>query len=343
MPSPKSITSLLAILATSTLLAAATPIVALSAPPSTSIFVSPSGQNKPSCGSLKSPCQTIVYALGKARPGTTIIVQAGTYPEHLVTKTDGTPNKPITLTAAGPVTLTGDATHSRIFELRHDFYIIEGFEMTDKDTLLWLQEADNNIIRSNFFHHADGECIRAKYHSSHNLFTSNRIEDCGLTDFVNGGTGKNGEGIYLGTAPEQLDRNPTPETDSTSDNTITNNTFVTHGNECVDIKEGSERNLIAGNDCTGQRDPESGGFNSRGSNNIFRNNISHGNAGAGIRLGGDALTDGINNEVVNNSLIRNTGYALKVMRLPQGLICGNLAADNGKGFTNEATITNPPC
>lgn len=59
--------------------------------------------------------------------------------------------------------------------------------------------------------------------------------------------------------------------------------------------------------------------------------------------GGDTATDGINNEAYGNVLTGNQQVALKVQRLPQGLICGNTASDNTGGLTNNNAIVNPPC
>jgi hypothetical protein len=67
------------------------------------------------------------------------------------------------------------------------------------------------------------------------------------------------------------------------------------------------------------------------------------NAGAGIRLGGDGAADGINNQVYGNVLEGNRGAALKVMRLPQGLICGNAARNNAGGVSREPSIQNGVC
>lgn len=293
------------------------------------------------------PGQSIQAALSAAQPGATILVKPGTYTEKLVTVRSGTATAPITLWGEPGAVLAGGGD-GRLMEIKHDYYRIGEFELKDADVLLWMQEADHNTITKNFFHHAKGECIRAKYQSSHNMFSNNRIENCGREDFADpstgsGLTGKNGEGIYLGTAPEQLDKNPTGEIDQTSYNSIQHNVFKTNGNECVDIKEGSSYNVVEFNDCTGQKDPESGGFDARGNKNMFRYNKSYGNAGAGIRLGGDGQSDGINNVAYGNELTGNAGYAIKVMRSPQGKICGNTVVGNALGFTNESVITKLPC
>lgn len=301
----------------------------------------------PRVASLQSPVivrpgQSIQVALANAQPGATILVTPGTYTEQLVTVRSGTARAPITLTGEPGAVLAG-SSDGRLLELKHDYYRVEGFEFKNADVLLWMQEADYNTITRNFFHHAQGECIRAKYHSSHNVFSNNRVEDCGRRDFAGDGDGKNGEGIYLGTAPEQLEKNPTRETDRTNNNVIRQNVFRTNGNECVDIKEGSSHNVVEFNDCTGQKDPESAGLDSRGSGNVFRYNKSYGNAGAGIRFGGDEKNDGINNVAYGNDLKGNGGYAIKVMRSPQGKICGNTAAGNRRGEVSDKAIANGKC
>ena len=91
------------------------------------------------------------------------------------------------------------------------------------------------------------------------------------------------------------------------------------------------RNLVEGNRCTGQRDKESGGFDSRGSRNTFRFNRSFGNRGSGIRFGGDARPDGIDNRAYGNLLRDNGQYGIAMRRNPQGRICGNRFKRNGRG------------
>ena len=73
------------------------------------------------------------------------------------------------------------------------------------------------------------------------------------------------------------------------------------GGECIDVKEGSERNLIEGNDCTGAVDIDSGAINIRGDKNIVRSNFIYNNDGAGVRLGGHKVKKriyGVENDVI---------------------------------------------
>ena len=85
---------------------------------------------------------------------------------------------------------------------------------------------------------------------------------CGISDFEFNDGSKNGEGVYIGTAPEQLKdgKNPTAKIDRSNNNWVHHNQFNTQGNECVDIKEGSSFNLIENNRRTGQKDINSGGW-----------------------------------------------------------------------------------
>lgn len=306
------------------------------------VYVSTTGTDAPERGSAKDPYRTITYALAQVTPGTRVEVAEGTYKEFITTSKNASAQQPIVLAAKDKVVLKGDDKSGRIMELKHDYYIIDGFEFTGKDILLWMQDADHSLITNNYFHHAQGECVRLKYHSSANVIEKNRIEHCGIEDFTLKGGGKNGEGVYIGTAPEQLNRNPTPESDGSDANIVANNTIATRGNECVDIKEGSSYNIIEFNDCTAQKDKNSGGMNSRGSQNTFRYNSIYKNSGAGIRFGGDEKSDGLRNEAYGNKIESNKNVAIKVQRTPQGLICGNEESGNKK-FSNKKEITNPEC
>lgn len=109
-------------------------------------------------------------------------------------------------------------------------------------------------------------------------------------------------------------------------NWIHHNTFRTYANECVDVKEGSENNLIEYNICEEQKDENSGCFGFRGSHNTARYNDITNCEGAGVRVGGDKVgstTFGMGNHMYGNT-IKNTGNgAFNVMRPEQGAVCEN--------------------
>lgn len=360
-------------------------------------YIAPSGDDVLGDGSSDKPFKTIQHALDLAYAGTTILVEAGTYKEHLVTKKNGTPLAPITLKAQGKVVLKGSDT-TRIFDLFNDYYIIEGFEFdggySDSkdvtktvDKLLWIETARFNSIRYNNFHHAQGECIRLIFFSEGNHFEYNTIANCGLRDFVGyrSESYKNGEGIYIGTAPEQIDpvKCKTEECKTliaetglqkygreiyTKNTIVDHNFFDTHGNECVDIKEGSSGNVIADNVCISQYDSQSAAFNTRGAANTFLHNTvgyldvysqnlidgdhasstratGHKILGAAFRAGGDVVGDGANNNIVKNHVLDYEGEAKVVVKVPkddtQGAVCQNsIAFLLSGGFSDNSKVIN---
>ncbi len=331
----------------------------------TNYYVSTSGNDSNDGRSADAPFRTIQKAVDLAQPGAVITLASGVYLQDIHSARDGAPGAPITLTGPADAIVKGGGG-ARIVEINHDNITLSGFTIDGlwgdpnsaagyRDKLLYVlgkQPRDgvselrvlNMILRN-----AGGECVRLRYFAQHNEISGSVVTNCGVHDFRFGAGGKNGEGIYIGTAPEQRSdgKNPTAEPDLSKENWIHQNQFDTQGNECVDIKESTTGNVIERNSCTGQRDSESGGFDSRGSGNIFRAKQSYGNTGAGIRLGGDSPSDGIGNDIYNNDIHDNQAGGIKVMRQPQGKVCGNTMSNNygGESVGSEAASLFPsaPC
>ncbi len=298
---------------------------------------------------ISDTSDSIQKAIDEAEPGDTIELSPGDYFQDIVTKKNGLPGKSITITGSKSAVVKG-AGKARIFEINHSYITLDGFTIDGhfkpsidkksyRDKLIYVigKTAGNGVnnlkIVNMEIKNAGGECIRLRYLASNNEIAYNNISVCGVGDFEFNDGGKNGEGVYIGTAPEQLEdrKNPTSEIDHSNNNWIHHNNFNTEGNECVDIKEGSSFNIVEYNNCTGQEDSNSGGMDSRGNENIFRYNSIYNNSGAGVRLGGDEEEDGINNQVYGNSIINNKSGGIKFQRSPQGKICGNEMGGNEKG------------
>jgi hypothetical protein len=282
-------------------------------------------------GSEPRPFGTIQQGVDAAAPGDTVAVGSGTYRGLVRSVRSGTPEEPITLRGDRAV-ITGPRD-ARLVELTHDDLVVEGFEITGGNKLVWLVGTQRVRLLHNWLHDAGGECVRLRYRADGNEIAGNRIEGCGRVGFDLAADTKNGEGVYLGTAPEQLDRNQTDEPDTSRGNRIHDNVMDVPA-ECVDVKEDARDNVIERNTCTGGRDPEGAGFSSRGIRTVIRDNESHGHAGSGIRLGGDEDDDGVDSVVQRNRVYDNGEFGIEVNAEPQASVCGNVGSNNRDGATN---------
>lgn len=321
-------------------------------------YVSPVGNDTNSGTSATQPWRSIQKALDTVGPGATINLAVGTYVEDLVSRRNGTKTAPITLKGSPAAVLKGNGA-PRLLEINHDYINLVGFTIDGlrdgnsksgyTDKLIYVQGKEANAgvtglkIKNMTIKNAGGECIRLRYFATKNEIAGNTILNCGVFDFRFDGGGKNGEGVYIGTAPEQTGdgKNPTSGADQSNGNWIHHNKFNTQGNECVDIKEGSSANIVEHNICTGQKDSDSAGLDSRGSNNIFRYNQVFNNLGAGVRLGGDSTTDGTSNDVYGNTLADNRAGGIKFQANPQNRICGNIFTNNDPTSGKFASYFSP--
>ncbi|QQS60870.1 MAG: right-handed parallel beta-helix repeat-containing protein [Candidatus Moraniibacteriota bacterium] len=312
-------------------------------------FISPLGNDLFDGLSEETAFATIQKAVDILDAGDRVFLLEGEYYQDIISIRSGKKEKPIIIEGTKNSIIKGAGNREKIVEIRHSFIHLIGFtldglvgegnqEMHYRSKLLYIEGSEvlsgvtGMKVLSMNFQNAGGECIRIKYFSHENEIAYSSIRSCGVYDFVFGGGGKNGEGIYIGTAPEQIteDKNLTRDVDASNANWIHHNTIDTQGNECIDIKEGSSENIVEYNSCTGQKDSQSAGLDSRGNRNIFRENESFGNVGAGIRLGGDKEEDGIYNSIESNYFHNNEGGGVKLQRMPQEKICKNRFENNKK-------------
>lgn len=330
-------------------------------------YINPYGQDSNDGRTISTPFRTIQKAVDLAQPGEIISLATGVYLQDVVTKRNGQENSPIVINGPPGAVIKGGGK-DRVFEVDHDYIVLDGFTIDGqfgpadsikgyRDKLLYIQGKEIRAgvtglkVLNMTIQNSGGECIRLRYFAQNNEIFNNTIKNCGVYDFRFNRGNKNGEGIYIGTAPEQQKdgKNPTSDPDQSSGNLIHNNNIDTKGNECVDIKEASSGNIVENNKCTGQKDPKSGGLDARGGGNTLRHNEIFGNIGSGVRLGGDTLLDGINNNVYDNVIKDNRSGGIKFQRVGQGKICGNNMSGNnngnavgtfGKLFKPTSTCTN---
>lgn len=296
-------------------------------------------------GGEAAPFATLQEGLDAAGPGDVVRVAPGEYTGPVHTVRDGAPGLPVRVEGEPGAVLRGEAVdEDRLLSITHDWVTVRGLEITNADKGVWIQGASHVVLRGNHIHHTGGECVRLKYHATRNEVVDNTIEGCGLVNFDLSANRKNGEGVYIGTAPEQLaGHNPTPEPD-TSDRNWVHDNVITAPSECVEVKEAARQNLVERNMCSGGLDPKGGALASRGNHTVFRGNIVYGYVGKGVRLGGDTPDQGLYNDVRDNTLLHTGGHAVGVMRLPQGRICGNVLRDNLAGAaTPRDVVPDVPC
>ena len=326
------------------------------------LYVSPSGDDITGDGSVARPWRSIQCALRMALPGTTVHLADGRYDQDVITVRDGTPSQPIRIVGEPAAVISGNGA-IYVIEIQHDYIELQGFTIDG----LWESKAVDQPgsyrrkliyahsprpldgitglrVLSMTIQNAGDECLRLKYFATLNEVAYSNFNNCGQLHFRFVSGKKNGENIYIGTAPEQLTHNPTHGMDQSNQNWVHHNTFVSNGNECVDIKEGSSQNIVEYNDCAKQQDAASGGFNVRGNNNTFRFNRIVGNLGAGIRLGGDTDADGVDNNVYYNEMIDNAVGGVKFQRPIQGIVCGNHTSAKPSAGQFAASFTpDAPC
>ncbi|MEO1929314.1 MAG: hypothetical protein ABGX51_02950 [Gammaproteobacteria bacterium] len=303
-------------------------------------FISPFGDDKHSGQTPDDALRNIQHGLNKAHAGDTVLLLAGKYAQDFKTVRNGFNGNEIQIRAIGEVTVIG-AGSAHIVDINHNFIHLEGFTLDGlvgsgkkssdyRDKLIYIKgdfkkgitgiEISHMILRNAF-----GECIRMRYNAFENEISHNQITRCGVRDFVFDRGQNNGESIYIGSSPEQLikEKISSKLVDHSNENWIHHNQIVSYGSECVDIKEGSNLNLVEHNLCTAQLDPNVGGISVRGNMNIIKDNIIFNTQGAGIRLGGNTSKDGIYNTVQGNYLYHNKAGSIKIMRNPQKRICFN--------------------
>jgi len=299
------------------------------------IHVSPSGSDKAD-GSADRPLKTLEKAMSLAATGDTIELAAGRYEGDVKTAASG-------VTISGPGEAVISASGNRGIEVLHDKTTLRGLTLERCDVGVWLYNANDCLLEGLTLRDLEGEGIRIKNQSCRNVIRQCSFTRMGRKGFDAAAGKKNGEGVYIGTAPEQRSKNrPSNVPDQSRGNVIEDCTFQTEAAEAVDIKEDSEENIVRR--CTGadSRDPNGAIFGSRGDRNRFEACVATGGAGHGFRFGGDTVKQGnygqaadrvygANNVMRDCRAERNAAWGAAPMVQPQDIDASNRFSENGKG------------
>ena len=85
---------------------------------------------------------------------------------------------------------------------------VASLELSDANILVWVQGASQVRLLGSRLHDAGGECVRLKGSAQANEVAGNVIARCGRARFNLAKGTKNGEAVYIGTAPEQAGGRP---------------------------------------------------------------------------------------------------------------------------------------
>jgi len=253
-------------------------------------------------------------------PGWHIRLRSGIYEQNSATVRPGTPEAPIVIEPDGnaePVLDGGFRLDAPV--IAHSYYVIRGLEIRNFNHEVTLRGVEGVVLEGNHIHHFNGQCVHVWTFSVKNVVRNNEIHDCGLE--------RNGEGIYVGTASDQLykvDGRP----DESTENLIEGNELY-NVDEGIDIKPASSRNTIINNEIYNAKSPGSGGINIRSDENYIANNYSYNNRGAGFRIGQDS--GGVNNILRGNIASNNDFGGYKFINGPQDADCTNTGAGNEEG------------
>lgn len=147
-----------------------------------------------------------------------------------MTQTHGTEDNRITITGDSDACLKGSNTQDRLFQIAHDYYTVknicfDGYHKDDDEYvsiaiyILGADEADKkdsngektSVTGTQLFDleikNFDEECVHFRYFVTQTEVSGCTIQHCGKHSFEEGGGGKVGEGIYVGTALDQVNDN----------------------------------------------------------------------------------------------------------------------------------------
>ena len=297
-------------------------------------YVSPTGNDEHEGSTPEQAKASINKTLELMQPGDSLYLLPGIYRQTIHTVKSGKPDAPIAITGSRSVVITGKK-HHRNMHIGHSYIHVSGITFDGEREALKRESSyairlvevasatDDDIlgvsIRGVMFKNALAECLRIRRHTKASIIEHNQLSHCGLREWLFDSPKHNSEGIYIGTAPENLVEG---SSDRTGAITVRHNIISAPIGECIDVKENVRHSDISYNHCEGAHELKSGAINIRGSENSVTHNIVINTKGAGIRLGGDEERYSTFNQIKHNALVNNQAGGIKIMNWPQNL-CGN--------------------
>jgi hypothetical protein len=195
--------------------------------------------NIPGFGGELNPWCTIQYGIENISGGDELIVKKGVYNETIIIAgPNGNANKSTVVKSYPghkPKLRGNNVNTGRIKLVGAGFMKLSGFEITNYNQGIRIENSNYIIIENCIVHFIGQEAISAKYNSSHITIQNNEIYDTGKWQY-------NGEGIYIGSGSGKTQ-------DNTNNVLIKNNKIYNVADEAIELKPGThdctiDQNLI---------------------------------------------------------------------------------------------------
>jgi hypothetical protein len=319
------------------------------------LTVSASATTAPSAGGCSSGYKRLVpvstsaqlaAALANALPGDKIALADGTYwgYSQWTVSGGGTADSPVLVCGTRRAVLDGGSVDnwSPLALSGAHHWIFRGFTITNSKIGIDVEESSDNVFDSLAIHDIGQEAVHLRNFSRRNVVQHNRIYNTGRASAAYG------EGVYLGTAPNQWATYTNGQPDRSDSNRVVENVFgpgITSEN--IDIKAGTTGGVISGNVLSGA------GYVA-GSSSASPVWVSVKGSGYTVvgNSGSDSDRDGFEVKVLdeapgwgnrnvfaaNTANVGGPGYGFRIGSGTSGNVvrCSNVVTNAGAGFSNVA-------
>lgn len=190
-----------------------------------------------------SNADELTTALADATPGDRITLADGVYPGNFVAAADATADQRISLCGGRGAVLDGGdwGASGYALHLQGDHWTVSGITVTNAQKGVVADGVTGVVLDGLDVHGIGHEAVHFRTHSTDNVVQFSDLHDTGLDNE------KFGEGVYLGSAVSNWERYTDGQPDLSNDNRVLYNRIWNTTSESVDVKEGTEGGVVAGN------------------------------------------------------------------------------------------------
>jgi uncharacterized protein YjdB len=291
-----------------------------------------------------STASQLASALANAQPGDKILLADGTYARSSqwnITRS-GTASDPIRVCGSRRAVLTGSSpsTWAPLALSGARYWIFSGFTITNTKIGINTAQASDNVFDSLAIYNIGQEAIHLRTHSKRNAVQRNQIYNTGRA------TPAYGDGVYIGTAPNQWGTYTGGQPDRSDSNRVIDNVFGPGvAAENVDIKSGTTGGIVSGNAfsgvgyVSGSASAPPVWVSVKGNNYSITNNSGYDSAldGFEVKVLGEAPGWGNHNVFASNTAnVLASGYGFRIGSGTSGNVvhCSNTVTNASAGFAN---------